>query len=182
MLAQTPGPLVVVGHSYGGAVITNAAAGNPNVKALVYIAAFIPDVGEDILHLTGAESQVPTSIEFKGYPPFGTNDIDVYLKSDTFRSTFAADVPARDAAVMAASQRPLAYAAGAGATTSTAWRTIPSWSMIATHDRTITPDQQRFMSTRAHSTSVEVPSSHVAMISHPQQVTSLIIDAARATA
>ena len=93
VLAQTPGPLVVVGHSYGGAVITNAAAGNPNVKALVYVAAFIPDLGEDILHLTGADSQVPSSIEFKGYPPFGADDVDVYLKADTFRSTFAADVP-----------------------------------------------------------------------------------------
>ncbi len=93
MLAQTPGPLVVVGHSYGGAVITNAATGNPNVKALVYIDAFIPDLGEDILHLAGADSLIPQSIEFKGIPPFGPTDIDIYIKRDKFREAFAADIP-----------------------------------------------------------------------------------------
>lgn len=77
VLAQTPGPLVVVGHSYGGAVITNAAADNPNVKALVYIDAFIPDIGEDTLHLAGEDSQLPDAIEFKGFPPFGDTDVDV---------------------------------------------------------------------------------------------------------
>jgi pimeloyl-ACP methyl ester carboxylesterase len=182
VLAQIPGPLVVVGHSYGGAVITNAAAGNPNVKALVYIAAFIPAVGEDILHLTGAASQVPVSIEFKGYPPFGANDVDVYLKQESFRSVFAQDVRAPEAAVMAASQRPLALAAGAGVTTATAWSTIPSWALVATQDHTITPDQERSMAQRAGATIVEVPSSHVAMVSHPREVTNLILRAVQATA
>jgi pimeloyl-ACP methyl ester carboxylesterase len=181
VLAQIPGPLVVVGHSYGGAVITNAAAGNPNVKALVYVAAFIPAIGEDILHLTGAASQVPASIELKGYPPFGEGDVDVYLRQDAFRSVFAQDVPAPEAAVMAATQRPLAYAAGAGATTAAAWSTIPSWALVATQDRTITPDQERSMARRAGATIVEVPSSHVAMISHPREVTDLILRAVRAT-
>jgi pimeloyl-ACP methyl ester carboxylesterase len=181
VLAQIPGPLIVVGHSYGGAVITNAAAGNPNVKALVYIAAFIPAVGEDILHLTGDGSQVVTSIDVRGYPPFGEGDLDVYLKQELFRSVFAQDVPARQAAVMAASQRPLAYAAGTGVTTATAWSTIPSWALVATQDHTITPDQERTMARRAHATIVEVPSSHVAMVSHPREVTDLIVRAARST-
>src|SRR4051794_40968746 len=130
VLRQTPGPLVVVGHSYGGAVITNAAAGNANVRALVYVDAFIPAVGEDTPHLGGADSELPTAIEFKAFPPFGTNDVDIYVKKDRFRAVFAADVPAKTAAVMSASQRPLAAATGAEPTAAEAWRTIPSWALI----------------------------------------------------
>jgi pimeloyl-ACP methyl ester carboxylesterase len=173
VLAQTPGPLVVVGHSYGGAVITNAAAGNANVKALVYIDAFIPDVGESILQLTGAGSLVPSSIEFKGFPPFGPTDVDIYLKQDAFPEAFAADLPAKTAAVMAAAQRPLA-AAGGDPSQAAAWKTIPSWALVGTEDRTITPDSQRFMAERAGSTIEEVKSSHVSMISHPNAVTKLV--------
>ncbi len=85
-LAQEEGPFVLVGHSYGGAVITNAAAGNPDVQALVYINGFVPDVGEDILHLAGDGSLIPSSIEFKGFPPFGPTDVDVYIKPENFRT------------------------------------------------------------------------------------------------
>ncbi len=179
ILAQTPGPIVLVGHSYGGAVITNAAAGNANVVALVYVAAFIPEVGEDILHLGGPGSQVPSSIEFKGYPPFGESDVDIYIAKGKFRSTFAGDVSARDAEVMAAAQRPLASLAAASPTTATAWKSIPSWSLISSNDKAIDPAQERFMSARAHSTTREIKSSHVSMVSHPQDVTNIIVDAAR---
>jgi len=180
VLAQTPGPIVLVGHSYGGAVITNAAAGNPNVKALVYVDAFIPALGENVLALAGEGSQVPTSIEFKAIPPFGPNDVDVYLKRDVFRSTFAADVKPRAAALMAAEQRPLALAAGAEPTTATAWSTIPSWAIVGLEDRTITPASQLYMANRAGAKVVEIHSSHVAMISHPDAVTRLIETAAKA--
>jgi pimeloyl-ACP methyl ester carboxylesterase len=182
VLAQTPGPLVVVGHSYGGAVITNAAAGNVNVRALVYVDAFIPDVGESIQNLGGAGSQIPASIEFKGYPPFGATDVDVYLKQDTFRSTFAADLSVRRAAELWASQRPLGLAALTEPTTAAAWKTIPSWALIGKQDNAITPDQQRFMTKRAGSTTVEINSSHVSLISHSRAVVDLIEQAATATA
>jgi pimeloyl-ACP methyl ester carboxylesterase len=181
VLAQTPGPIVLVGHSYGGAVITNAAAGNPNVKALVYIDAFIPAVGENILELGGAESLVPTSIEFKGFPPFGPNDVDIYVKADAFRATFAADVPPKQAAVMEASQRPIGLLAGAEPTQATAWSTIPSWALVGLQDRTITPAQQLFMANRAGAHVTEINSSHVSLVSHPVEVTKLIEEAAAAT-
>jgi len=181
VLAQTPGPLVVVGHSYGGAVITNAAAGNPNVKALVYIDAFIPDIGENILQLGGAGSLIPQSIEFKGFPPFGPTDVDIYIKAGSFREAFAADLPAKVTDVMAAEQRPIALAAATGSTTATAWKTIPSWALIGTEDNAITPDQQLFMAHRAGSTIVQVKSAHVSLISRPEDVAKLIETAAEAT-
>jgi pimeloyl-ACP methyl ester carboxylesterase len=167
VLAQTPGRLVLVAHSYGGAVITNAAASNRRVKALVYVDAFVPDVGEDVLHLTGARSQVGSAIEFKKIPPFGENDVDIYLKQDQFRRVFARDIPPGKAAVMAVTQRPLALAAAATPTFAAAWKRIPSWYQLGLHDRVITPTQQRFMAERAGAHIVAVRSSHVGMISHP---------------
>jgi pimeloyl-ACP methyl ester carboxylesterase len=181
-LAQTPGPIVLVGHSYGGAVITNAAAGQDNVKALVYIDGFAPDIGENTLALAGADSLIPSSIEFKGIPPFGPTDVDVYIKKESFRETFAADVSKKEAALMAVAQRPAAAATGSEPTTATAWRTIPSWYLVGRQDRTITPAAQRFMAHRAGSTTVEIDSSHVSMISHPEAVADLIETAANATA
>jgi pimeloyl-ACP methyl ester carboxylesterase len=181
-LAQTPGPIVLVGHSYGGAVITNAAAGHDNVKALVYIDGFAPDIGENTLALAGADSLIPSSIEFKGIPPFGPTDVDVYIKKESFRETFAADVPKNEAALMAVAQRPAAAATGSEPTAATAWKTIPSWYLVGRQDRTITPAAQRFMAHRAGSTTVEIDSSHVSMISHPGAVADLIEAAANATA
>src|SRR4051812_8121926 len=181
ILAQEKGPFVLVGHSYGGAVITNAAAGNPNVDALVYVDGFVPDIGEDILHLAGEDSLVPSSIEFKGYPPFGPGDVDIYIKPENFRATFAGDLSKKDAAVLAVTQRPLALAAASGPTTATAWNTIPSWYLIGTQDRTITPAAQRFMAERAGATIDEVKASHLSLISRPAEVAKLIEQAAAAT-
>jgi pimeloyl-ACP methyl ester carboxylesterase len=181
VLKQTPGPLVVVGHSYGGAVITNAAAGNPNIKALVYIDAFIPDVGEPTLSLAGKGSLLATAVEYKAFPPFGQNDVDVYIKKDMFREAFCADVSAKTAALMWAAQRPAAAASGAEPTTAAAWKTVPSWALIGRQDRAITPDALRFMAKRAGSTIQEIDASHVSMISHPDVATALIEKAAKAT-
>jgi pimeloyl-ACP methyl ester carboxylesterase len=181
VLKQTPGPLVVVGHSYGGAVITNAAAGNPNVKALVYIDAFIPDVGEPTLSLAGKGSSLATAVEYKAFPPFGKNDIDVYIKKSMFHEAFCADVPAKQAALMWAAQRPAAAASGAEPTAAAAWKTVPSWALIGRQDRAITPDALRFMAKRAGSTIEEINASHVSMISHPDVAAALIEKAAKAT-
>lgn len=177
-LAQEQGPFILVGHSYGGAVITNAAAGNPNVKALVYVNGFAPDVGEDILHLGGGDSQIPASIEFKGFPPFGPTDADIYIRRDVFRDVFAADVSEKEAAAMAITQRPIALAAAAGQTTAAAWKSIPSWYLLGLDDRAITPDAQRFMATRAGSTVKEIESSHVSHVSNPSAVVALVEAAA----
>ena len=181
ILAQEEGPFVLVGHSYGGAVITNAAAGNPDVNALVYVDGFVPDTGEDILHLAGEDSLVPSSIEFKGFPPFGPTDVDIYIKQDSFRETLAGDLSKKDAAVLAATQRPLSLAAASGPTTATAWKTIPSWYLLGTEDRTITPAAQRFMAERAGATIEEVKASHLSLISRSGKVAGLIEEAAAAS-
>ena len=182
VLAQTPGPLVAVGHSYGGAVITNAAAGRSRVKALVYIDGFIPDVGEDTIHLTGADSSLPGALEFRKFPPFGPNDVDIYINKSMFHDVFCADLSAETAAIMWASQRPAAALTGAEPTMAAAWKTIPSWALIGRQDRTIAPDALRFMAERADASIREIDSSHVSMISHPGVVTALIERAATASA
>ncbi len=181
ILAQEEGPFVLVGHSYGGAVITNAAAGNSDVDALVYVNGFVPDSGEDILHLAGEDSLVPSSIEFKGYPPFGATDVDVFVKPENFRETVAGDLSQKDAAVLAVTQRPLSLAAASAPTTATAWKTIPSWYLLGTEDRTITPAAQRLMAERAGATIEEVKASHLSLISRPGKVAKLIEEAAAAT-
>ena len=120
-------------------MITNAAAGNADVKALVYVNGFVPDLGEDILHLAGADSLIPSSIEFKGFPPFGPTDVDVYIRKDELPRDVRSRPPEKDAAVLAATQRPIALPAAAEPTTAAAWKTIPSWYLVGREDRTITP-------------------------------------------
>jgi len=181
ILAQETGPFVLVGHSYGGAVITNAAAGDPDVEALVYVNAFVPDTGEDILHLAGEDSLVPGSIQFKGYPPFGATDVDIYIKPESFRETLAGDLSKKHAAVLAVTQRPLALAAASAPTTATAWKTIPSWYLLGTEDRTITPAAQRRMAERAGAAIEEVEAAHLSLISRPGKVAGVIEEAAAAT-
>jgi pimeloyl-ACP methyl ester carboxylesterase len=181
ILAQEQGPFVLVGHSYGGAVITNAAAGDPDVAALVYVNGFVPDIGEDILHLAGEESLVPSSIEVKGYPPFGPTDVDIYIKPENFRETLAGDLSKKAAAVLAVTQRPLSLAAASAPTTAAAWTTIPSWYLLGTEDRTVTPAAQRMMAERAGATIEEVKASHLSLISRPVKVADLIEQAAVAT-
>ncbi|MEV0036023.1 alpha/beta hydrolase, partial [Streptomyces sp. NPDC050804] len=182
VLDTMPGPVVLVGHSYGGAVITDAAAGHANVKALVYIAAFAPDQGESSLQITGEYpgSQLPSSLVVRPFPGGGQ---DAYIDPAAFQKVFAADVPARETRLMAAGQRPVALAALAAPSSAPAWRTIPSWYLVAGADRAIPPAAERAMARRAHARTVTVPgASHAVPVSHPEAVANLVEAAARATA
>ncbi|MET8050744.1 alpha/beta hydrolase [Streptosporangium sp. NPDC005286] len=183
VLKSIEGPIVLVAHSYGGAVITNAAVGIPNVKALVYIAAMAPDEGETLAELFAKfpGSQIPDAVRevpFTG--PDGSTGIDLYLKPDKFRSAFAADLPVSTTRLMQAGQRPFAASSYTDKTTGAAWRTIPSWALVATKDKAIPPALERFFYKRAKSQVYETAASHVPMISQPGLVTRIIQDAARA--
>jgi pimeloyl-ACP methyl ester carboxylesterase len=177
ILSTIDGPIVLVGHSYGGMVLTNAANGHPNVKALVYIAAFAPDLGDTVGALAfrnPGSGLTPDNLVIRPYPV----GLDGYIKPSVFHAVFAADLSDETAAIMAASQRPADLVILAEPSGPPAWRTIPSWYMVATNDKTIPPATERFMAKRAGATTVEVASSHVAIISHPAAVESLIIQAA----
>jgi len=182
VLQTISGPIVLVGHSYGGAVITDAAVGVPNVKALVYIAAFAPDKGESLVQLVTMNpgSQIgPPTLDFRPYPlADGGTGTDLYIKKSAFHDAFAGDLPLKVTDQMQATQRPFANAAFVAPSGEPAWKTIPSWYMVATEDHAIPPATERFMAQRAHATTVEVESSHVAMISQPEATTRLILDAA----
>jgi pimeloyl-ACP methyl ester carboxylesterase len=180
-LATVSGPVVLVGHSYGGAVITNAATGNAGVKALVYINAFAPDEGESVVQLATAR---PGSA-IGGDPaqvfdvvPLAGGDVDLYIKRAVFPHAFANDLPPRTAAVLAATQRPVTGSAVGAPSGPPAWRTISSWYLVGTADNVIPPAEQRFMARRAGARTVEVRASHLSMISRPREVTKLIVDAA----
>jgi pimeloyl-ACP methyl ester carboxylesterase len=184
VLRSISGPIILVGHSYGGAVITNAAAGNPNVKALVYVAAFVPDKGEALGELItkypGSEIQAATRpVPYSN--PDGTTGTDLYLQADKLKQVFAADLPTSTTKVMAATQRPFSDVCFTDLTQAAAWHTIPSWALISTQDKAIPPALQRYEYQRAGSHTVQVAASHVAMISHPDIVTDLITNAANAT-
>ena len=182
-LGTISGPVVLVGHSYGGAVITSAATGNTNVRALVYINGFAPDTGESVVQLASerpgsALGGDPTQVF--DFVPLPGGDADLYIKQSLFPSAFANDLPPRTAAVLAATQRPLTgSAANTPLSGEPAWKTIPSWYLVGTADHVIPPDEQRFMAKRAHARTVEVRASHLSMLSRPEAVTKLILDAAR---
>jgi pimeloyl-ACP methyl ester carboxylesterase len=174
------GPVVLVGHSYGGAVITDAATSTPNVKALVYINAFAPDQGESILQLVGAQpgsALAGNPADVFNVVPFA-GGADLYVKPSVFPGAFANDLPPEEAAVLAATQRPLAEAAVSEPSGPPAWKTIPSWYLVGTADHVLPPAEQEFMAARMHAHTVEVDASHLSMISQPEAVTQLILDAA----
>ncbi len=178
VLKTIEGPIVLVGHSYGGAVITNAAVGVPRVKALVYIAAVAPKEGEsqlDIFARFPGSLLGPSTIVERRFP----GGVDQYVRVESFRDVFSADLPAREVATAAATQRPLAKVAGSAKSGPPAWRTIPTWFMVATQDHAIPPAAERFMAKRARAHTVEVKSSHTVMLSHPGAVAKLILAAAR---
>jgi pimeloyl-ACP methyl ester carboxylesterase len=180
VLSSISGPVVLASHSYGGYMTTDAATGDPNVKALVYIAAFAPEEGEtlsEVLARNPGSEVGGANLTLRPYPG-GT---DVYINPVDSHRVFCADLPARKAALMAATQRPIAAAALAEPSSVPAWKTIPSWYMVASQDHAIPPATERFMANRAHAVTVEVNSSHVAMLSHPEATTRLILAAARAT-
>ncbi|MFE9692751.1 alpha/beta hydrolase [Micromonospora sp. NPDC005806] len=184
VLHSVSGPIILVGHSYGGAVITNAAAGNPAVKALVYIAAFVPDTGEALGELISLYpgSEIQAALTPVPYPAAdGTTGTDLYLQADKLRPVFAADVPESTTRIMAATQRPFSASSFTDRTQAAAWHTIPSWGLVATDDKAIPPALQHYEYGRAGSHVVEVAASHVAMISHPDVVSDLIVQAADVT-
>jgi pimeloyl-ACP methyl ester carboxylesterase len=175
---------VLVGHSYGGNVISMAAAGNDQVKALVYLNGWMCDEGESQQQLLERfeGSLVGPSIRPVPYTgPDGTEGADLYLDRDAFREAFAADVDPETAAVMAAAQRPYAAAAFAGTPSGPpAWKTLPCWYLLGTEDKAIPPALQHFMAERANATIVEVPASHVSFVSQPEAATQLILRAVEA--
>jgi pimeloyl-ACP methyl ester carboxylesterase len=185
LLRTIKGPIVLVGHSYGGAVITNAAAGNPNVKALVYIAAFAPDKGESVGDLIAKPVAHPiAALPLVSYPVVnanGTTGTDFIIDPAQFRQVFAGDVNPTLAADMAATQRPAASGAVSEAAAQAAWHTIPSWYLVARQDHALAPDLERFMAARAHAHTVESDGSHSVMVSHPDTVAQLIETAAWST-
>ncbi|MFF6776719.1 alpha/beta fold hydrolase [Streptomyces sp. NPDC012637] len=185
VLDHVEGPKILVGHSYGGNVISQAATDDPQVKGLVYVAAFLPAPGETALELTGRYpgSTLPDALDPVTYQQAdGTTAIDLYIRQDRFRQQFAADVPAEQAALMAAAQRPIAQAALEEQATGAAWKTKPSWAVVTTQDRNIPAAVQRFMARRAHARTTEVAASHSVAVSHPRLVADVIERAARATA
>ncbi|MEV7141643.1 alpha/beta fold hydrolase [Streptomyces tauricus] len=185
LVTSLDGPVVLVGHSYGGSVISNAAKGLDSVRALVFVAAFLPDEGESALTLSGkfpgstlgeALSPVPVTL------PDGSAVTDLYIEQGKFPQQFAADVPEEVAAVMAATQRPVTDAALAEGASAPAWRDIPSWVLVATEDLNIPPRAQQFMAERAAATTVSVSASHAVSVSRPGDVARLVNEAAQATA
>lgn len=166
------GPIVVVGHSYGGAVITGAAAGNANVKALVYVAAFAPEVGE------------PIAAFLEKYPSdlggAGVTDAAGYLFIDVakYHDVFAADVPRSQTQVMAVAQKPIAGAIFGQSVTAAAWKTIPSWYLLTLEDHAINPELERFYAKRINARTTEIKASHVPFVSQPRKVAKVIIEAA----
>jgi pimeloyl-ACP methyl ester carboxylesterase len=164
------GPVVLVGHSYGGSVITEAG-NHPKVRALVYIAAFALDEGESCASI---EQGLPQAS--KAFKPDSNGNW--WIDEPHFAADFAADIPLEKAAFMAISQVPISTDAFTHKVTSPAWKTKPTWYMVATEDRSINPDQERMMAKRAKAKTVEVKSSHVAYISHPNETVKLIEEAA----
>ncbi|MCW2995683.1 MAG: alpha/beta hydrolase fold protein [Conexibacter sp.] len=182
-LRTLEGPIVLVGHSYGGAVITNAATGNEAVKALVYVDAFIPDEGETVLELASAQpgsalGDPPKTFNFVPYPGAPEGEVDLYIKQSMFHAVMAADQSEGDALIRAAGQRPLAASALEGKSGVPAWKSIPSWAVIGTEDRAIPPAEQVVMTERAKAKTTKVTAAHLSMISQPDVVTAVIVEAA----
>jgi len=183
IVKQTSGPVVLVGHSYGGAVISNAVQDNTNVTALVYVAAFAPEQGETVLELSGRYPGSTLGPTLAAPVILKDGNKDLYIQQDKFGQQFAADVPAADAVLMAATQRPITELALTEAAGQPAWHTLPSWAIYGTADKNIPAVAMKFMAQRAKAKKiVEVPgASHVVMTSHPDKVAALIVEAATAT-
>jgi pimeloyl-ACP methyl ester carboxylesterase len=178
---QIPGPVLAVGHSYGGAVITNAATNARNVVGLVYVAAFAPDEGET---LGAADSKSVDSVLISALVPFkyptgkdGETAVEFAIAPDRVQDTFASDLSAEQAALIAVTQRPLAELTLSEPSGTPAWKTLPSWAVVATGDKTIGTDVVRSMAERAGARITELEGSHVIMISQPQAVTDVILTA-----
>lgn len=182
LVGSIDGPVLLVGHSYGGAVITQAAEGHANVQGLVYVAGFAPDVGETSFELS---SRFPGGTLGETLAPVPINGgQDLYINPDRFRAQFAADVPQDEAALMAATQRPVTLAALQEPERYAAWRSLPSFMIWGSADLNIPPRALRFMAERAHARRMRVidGASHVLMVSHSREVATFIEAAARDSA
>ncbi|MET7880538.1 alpha/beta hydrolase [Micromonospora profundi] len=178
------GPVVVVGHSYGGSVLSEAVAGDRDVKALVFVASFMLKPGESTSDLSGMfpGNELAVSLDEVPFPTSGGGSgTDLYVQQRKFGAVFAGDVPRDIADVMAATQRPVTAAALNGKATKAAWTSIPSWNMIAIDDLAIPVKAQRYMAKRAGAHTVEIKASHAVTVSRPQAVANLIDKAARST-
>lgn len=181
VVRQIDGPVVLVGHSYGGAVITVAGV-EENVVGLVYMAGYALEEGESLGELQGRfpDSDLATALVQKSFPVEGGEPgVDVFVDVPRFPAIFAHDVEEDLARILAVSQRPLAAAAFGEPASAAAWRTRPAWGLVSSSDHTINPDVERFGYQRAGMTTVEVDSSHLVMLSHPKEVADLIREALR---
>lgn len=179
-VAAIDGPVVLVGHSYGGAVITQAAVDLDNVAALVYLAAFALDEGESAAELQEPfpPSLLATNARPSSYPAAGAaGGPDLFIALDGFRETFCADVPIATATVMAATQRPVAAACLGEKCTGAAWKSKPSWYLVSEHDNAISPDAERFMAERINATTETINGSHTAFIAQPVATAAFILKA-----
>ena len=185
-LETLTGPIVLVGHSYGGMVVTNAATGNPNIKALVYVNSFAPEEGESAFELAGPDSALavpdPTTV-FDTIPATlpPTPDTDLYLKRSAVFQSFAPGLSALEKAIVYATQRPATFGALTEPSGVPAWRTIPSWYLIGIKDKIIPASAQRAMAARAGSTVTEYDAGHLGLMSDPKTVTQGIERAAKAS-
>ena len=184
---RTSGPVVLVGHSYGGFVITNAVTEDSDVKALVYVDAFVPDEGETVFQILGGSGSAldvpdPTTVlDLAGYPGSPEGDLEAFLKADTVHDSFAQDLEEADRWRIVESQRPITLGANTTPSGAGAWKALPSWAVVGTEDRVIPPDTQRSMAERAGATITEAAGSHVSMVSQPQVTIDAILAAAAAT-
>lgn len=179
-----PGPVVLVGHSYGGSVISEAAASSPNVKALVFVDAFLPEPGESASELNGQGSILVERPEEQLFDAMAYPDgsVDLLLKREVFLQSFANDLPAESASLLWATQRVTSTSAVTTPNTAAAWKTIPSWAFISTGDHIITAASKQFMAHRAGAAvTVFDGGSHLSLISHPEAVAAVIESAAAAT-
>ncbi len=185
VVSQIPGPVLLVGHSYGGAVISNAAPQAANVVGLVYVAAFLPDEGETLQGIAeqATDSLLGPALRPVQYPNGSADEpgTEFYVDPASFPAVFAADLPADQAVILANSQRPVSALAFGDVSGPVGWKSLPSWAVISPSDLAIGPATERFMAERAGAEIVEIDGSHVVMISHAQSVADVILTAVAAT-
>jgi len=183
----TTGDVILVGHSYGGAVITNSALQSPTVKGLVYVDAFAPDAGESVLQLVAAQpgsalavADPSTVLNFVQYPGATGGDVDTYVKPELFGKIFGADLKSKDRDVLAAGQSPVTLSALQATTTNPAWKSLKSYFFVGTNDKVIPPAEQLAMAKRANATVVQGKADHLSMLETPKPIVKLIETAASA--
>jgi pimeloyl-ACP methyl ester carboxylesterase len=184
VLDEIPGPVLLVGHSYGGAVISNAATDAKNVVGLVYVAAFAPDEGEALGEVTptSKDSVLNSALVSHHFPLNGGESVEFAIDPSKVREAFASDLPDEQVALIGATQRPIAEAAFSEKNGPPAWKKLPTWAVVATGDKAAGADLVRSMAERAGATITEVEGSHVIMVSQPQAVTDVILEAIDAVA